>query len=145
MKKLTWIHGNKALIETGHKTFDRQCECLSTGNVMGTCQKSWFIRPRSELECNGRVNAPGHLQDFDLGSFKNLPGHIGDYIKAQSKTVILYELRHWVKKPYSERQKVVHAYIVTDYDHKLLRVFNVNRSAKSYAIAEWCKDYISNP
>ena len=148
MKKLTWINGNKARIETGHKTFDKQCECLSVGNVMGTCQSSSFIRPWSETECNGKTDyEPGHLQKFDLELFREVPLYLRDFIKTQSKSVILYELRHWIKKPYGENQKVIHAYLVTtgDDDHKLLKIVMRNTSAKSYAIVEWCKDYLSNP
>lgn len=149
MEKLTWLNGNKARIETGHKTFDRQCETLSTGNIWGTCLNGGYIRPRSELECNGRVNPEGHLQDFDLNSFKGLPERIRRFCAAQFQSVILYELRHWGKKlPYGERRKVIHAYIVTlghEGDHKLLQIFMVKNGQKSWNIANWCKDYISNP
>jgi hypothetical protein len=44
-----------------------------SGNVSAPGQFSQFVRGRLDLECNGRVNAPGHLRDFDLRPFKEHP------------------------------------------------------------------------
>lgn len=58
--------GTKMLVDTGWKTFDRQTNCITTGNAVCNTQMSTYIRPFSETECNGRVFRPGELMAFDL-------------------------------------------------------------------------------
>lgn len=140
MKKLEWIHGNKARIETGHKTFDRYCTCISTGNVIGDGQYSSFIRPRSETECNGFTFPAGACQDFDLQHFKGLPKSLRDFIAQQEKSVILYEFFHEKRG-----KRVSHGYIITQGNYpnyKLVKMCVTGPTHKSFQVLNWVKDYI---
>ena len=58
-------------VHEGVKTLSTFRRCFTgkhpvEGNVSGGGQCSSYIRGKMELECNGRVNDPGHLRDFDL-------------------------------------------------------------------------------
>jgi hypothetical protein len=146
MRKLEWIHGNKARIETGHGEFDRQCTAVMTGNVIGGGQYSNHVRPRLETECNGRENQPGHLRDFDLQHFE-LPAHVRKAVvdATESECAILYRFSHY---SYKKHEHVNHGYVLTrghDRDHALIATFVTGPSAKSRAVIEWVKDFVSNP
>lgn len=79
MKKAIWNStGMKQIINSGWKEFDRQTNCISTGNVFSDTQLSWFVRPYCETECNGFENPKGHLMDYDLKVFN--PYHIPKWI-----------------------------------------------------------------
>ena len=58
--------GTRQLVGTGWKEFDRQTNCITTGNAVCNTQMSTYIRPFSETECNGHVFRPGELMAFDL-------------------------------------------------------------------------------
>ena len=45
MREKEWVNGNKMKIETGHKTFDRQTNIISTGNIIANTLWGFFIRP----------------------------------------------------------------------------------------------------
>ena len=79
MKKAIWNStGNKMIINSGWKEFDKQTDCISTGNVFSDTQLSWFVRPYCETECKGFENPKGHLMDYDLKMFN--PYHIPERI-----------------------------------------------------------------
>lgn len=119
-KQLVFRNPNRVLIHTGHKTFDSQCDLLSTGNVMSNVQFSSFIRPVSETECNGFTFDRGHLFNVDIKAFRpDLPSWIENWLRSLDTKVILYQIRHWSGRD----RKHVHGYIVTDTEHKPLRVF----------------------
>lgn len=148
MKEVTYTANDKVNINTGHKTFDRQCECLMTGNVWGNAQFSSYIRSYDECECNGRVNPCGHLQEFDLGHFKNVPQHILKSVHAFTHSVpaIFYEFRHW-KKVYGSKEKVIHGYILTFTDqnnYRLAKKWYCGNGNKSKQIIDTVAEYISN-
>ena len=153
MRPIQWINGNKLRIDTGHRTFDRQCECLSPGNVWGTCQFSSYIRPKTETECNGFSNPVGHLRDFDLKPFKQgrIPSHILKRVLEITDTryCILYEIRSWTRdtRPFADgKVKVLHGYILTDAKtHKLIRTWAVGPTHKSNGIIRVATEYVSNP
>lgn len=112
-KQLTWIHGNKARIETGYKSFDKYCVSIGQGNVWGCGQFSNFIRPKQELTCNGFTNPPGHLQDFDLKHYDNYQLHVCIKMKVRelvnaNNGGILYCFYH-----YAKGQRVIHGFILT--------------------------------
>lgn len=138
--------GSRMDVKTGHATFDSQCDGMSSGNVWGGTQFSNYIRAFTETECNGFTNAPGHLQTFDLNFFKDgLPHRVKERVKeyARTKSVILYEFRHWVGE-----RKVVHGYIITrghDGNNQLLQIIDTGPTFKSYAILQTAAQYVSNP
>lgn len=150
MKTLTYRTPNRADIHTGHSTFDRQCDGMTTGNVIGNTQFSFYIRHASQLECNGYTTVPGHLRDYDLEHFKDLPRHVRDAVLSYTTdiTAILYEIRHWVgSKRQDTRRKIVHGYILTlgyDGGYQLIHRFFTRHTEKSYAILRECILYLTN-
>ena len=142
MKTKEWINGNHMKFESEHKTFNRQVDSISTGNVLGHVQLSGFVRAYDETKCNGNISEKGQLQNYDLDKFicKDFPWKIKDYIRkhAKEESVICYEFRHW-----RGRQKVVHGYIVTTTDHWLMKVFYIKNHWKSYSILKEAAKYIT--
>jgi len=147
MKKIVWRTGNRMLIDTGCKTFDRQCDGLMTGNVSGKTQSSSYIRARTETKCNSTEFPLGQLRDFDLKQFNDIPEHLLDKIKeaTEKESAILYEIRHW-----NGRQKIVHGWILTrgdDRDHALIWT-QINpwlrRWEASSTILRVATEYLSN-
>jgi len=118
-----WATPNRMKFESEHKTFNRQVDCISSGNVIGDVQLSGCVRPRSETECNGFTYEKGHLQEYDLGWLVgDFPNYVKEFIRkleyAEDHSVIAYEFRHW-----NGEKKVVHGYVVTtggDDGHKVL-------------------------
>jgi hypothetical protein len=114
---------SRSPVETGHKQFDNAVNgdhgYLGTGNVFSANQRSGFIRAHTKTTCNGRTNAPGHLQDYDLEPFK-LPAMVERAVReeAHDKDVILYEIQSS-----KSRNTTVHGYLVTDTFHRELRSF----------------------
>lgn len=95
MKKAVYNNtGSRQIVNTGFKTFDKQTNCISTGNVYANTQISSFIRPWSETECNGFTSPCGKLMNFDLRQFSSfrMPYYIREKIEDTERTesVILY-------------------------------------------------------
>ena len=134
------------LIDTGHAAFDRQTNSIGTGNFWANTLHGGFVRPYKELACNGRFNPPGHLQEYDLDFFRrnNTPKFVLDAAKAASKdeSVILYAIFHWYNR--SGRDiRVVHGYILTDADHKLIRDWRTGPTWKSHLVVDGVLPYIA--
>ncbi len=137
-------------ITTGHKSFDKQIfgTGVMTGNVWGDVQTSNYIRGRKIIDCNGMPFPEGHLQDFDLKLFQNLPHPVVTIVRGlapETEPVILYEIHHW-----NGDEKVVHGYIVTRPDPRtnssrgpVLWFTTTRRSAKSSAVIETIADALN--
>jgi len=138
MKKIEWLNRNRMKIETGCKTFDRQCTCITTGNQIGNCVISSYIRPSTELECNGFISPKGHLQNFDFSGFKDLPNEVEKWIREYDKKCILYKFRH-----FSNGHSIVDGWIITDPNHNFLKMFYGN-SRKAVSIMNVVKEYVCN-
>lgn len=73
-----WIQGPIYLVdavrrcETEHKKFNKDLDQVSDGNVFADIMRGQYIRSLHEVECNGRTNEPGHLQNFDINSFASI-------------------------------------------------------------------------
>lgn len=119
--------GTKMLIESGHKTFDKQTNCLTTGNVIANTQLSFFIRSFNEtIDPVGHIVPKGRLRDYDLNHFSDMPSYIRrcvEYI-TEDIQVILYEIRH-----FNGISKVIDGYVVTDTNYKHIETFYVNLRA----------------
>jgi hypothetical protein len=127
LKKIEWENSNKMKFESGHKTFDKQTNCLSTGNVISNTQLSFYIRSAKEtINPVGQEVPEGHLRDFDLRQFNRLPSHVERFVKrvTEDKQVILYEFRH-----FNGNNKVVDGYVVTDTDYNHIQTFFMNNRA----------------
>ena len=117
--------GTKQLIDTGWKTFDRQTNCISTGNVIANTQLSLYIRPYRETECNGLSFKPGELLEADLKAFGyRPPDDVMDILrdKRRGKSVILYmfSTSEVVGNIVGRRMRVPFLWVVTDHHHRLI-------------------------
>ena len=86
--------GTRQLVDTGWKTFDRQTNCISAGNVIANTQISTYVRPYRETECNGLTFKPGELMTLDLKPYVKyrIPEAILDLLefKVRKDSLILY-------------------------------------------------------
>lgn len=143
MKKAKWVNGNKMLFESEHKTFNKKVDCISTGNVIGTVQLSGHVRAYNELECNGRVNEPGHLQEYDLSWLvKELPYNVKDTIRynCKDKGCWAYHFFYWNGK--HERMNIGYAITHYNYSKWFQWVANPYNYKKESALNE-CVKYIT--
>jgi len=142
MKKHEWVTPNRMKFESLHKTFNRQVSMISTGNQIGNTVYSSYIRAFNELKCNGRVNEPGHLQEYDLGWLvKDAPGEAKNYIRAngKDKKFILYVFFHW-----NNGRKIIHGAVITDTDHNHIKTYYSSYNRKSVSVIEEARKYITN-
>lgn len=143
MKQHKWATPNRMLFESGHKTFDRQANYVSHGNVYSNVQTSSYVRAYSETECNGFTRPPGHLRDFDLKGFTDMPGHVRNYIlhATQNRMVIVYKFFH-----VANGRKTVHGWVVTSIhpEYRLLDYFVTGPTYKSYSVILEAIKYITN-
>lgn len=121
MKKAVYNkRGTKQIVHTGYNVFDRQTNCIITGNAICNTQISGFIRPFQEQECNGLTFKRGHLLDFDIKGFKKwfIPQAILNVINDRERTdsVILY-MFFTIHKQFGVQPFF---WVVTDKNHKLI-------------------------
>lgn len=91
-KFYTWSKsGNKMIINSDFKEFNKQTNCISQGNVIANTMYGNYIRPWNEEECNGAYFEQGHLFKYDL-QFFSISSAIKEYIKSLNKMVVLYEI-----------------------------------------------------
>jgi hypothetical protein len=140
MKKTIWQTPNKMGFVSGHKTFDKQTNLITTGNVISNTQLSFYIRAyNTSRNPVGTPVEKGAMQEFDLRNFKNLPGYVSDAVRslAKARDIILYEFHH-----YSGSRKIVDGYVLTtgaNTGHKLLRVFYTGSGLSRKAVDEAIK------
>jgi len=137
MKKIKWLNPNKMKFESKHKTFNKQCTCISTGNQIGDVVLSSYVRPFNETECNGRINEKGHLQNYDLNwILKDFAYYVKDWIRKNviKESIIAYEFHH-----YDNHRKIVDGYVITDNKHKLLEVWYEGNYKNQSAVDEAIK------
>ncbi len=127
--------GMKQIIDSGWKLFDKQTNCITSGQCIANTQFSMCIRPWKETECNGFTNPEGHLLDFDLKPFRNY--HIPESIKQllmdkeREKSVILYMFFVTI-----DNRPEPFCWVVTDYNDKLIKYCIVNGYRQ-----QWLKRY----
>jgi hypothetical protein len=140
LKKIEWETSNKMKFNSSFKTFDKQTRILTTGNAMHDTQFSMYIRPKNETECNNAKFKVGHLRDWDLNNFKNIPYYVKEDIekRTENKPVILYEFHH-----YSNGRKIVDGYVATDTNYKKLKTYYTNPNMKSQSAVNEASKYIS--
>jgi hypothetical protein len=153
MKKAEWRNGNHMKFESLHKTFNRQVDMISTGNVMGGVQFSGYIRPRNETVMpDGETPCDrGRLQEWDLTTWhSNLPLHIRDWVRTnpycEHRNIIMYEIRHWVG-PSWKQSKIVHGYIATTghtEGYKLLGTWITGNTYKSESVIAEAIKYVAD-
>ena len=113
-------NGMKMIVDSGWKEFDKQTNCLATGNVYASTQVSSFIRPYGQTECNGFTMPEGHLMNFDMNPFRNfrMPRDIEKALKDVNRreSVILYMF--FVRN--KDRRIEPFCWTITDYHHRLI-------------------------
>lgn len=142
MKKIEWINDNKMKFESKHKTFNRQCRCISKGNQIGDVVYSGYIRSYNKTECNGQTFESGHLQNYDLNWLvKDMPTFLKDWIKKQGKTesMIGYVFFHR-----ANGHKILDGFVITDTNYIHLKTVYANNKEKTISIIEEAKKYITN-
>ena len=134
---------DRIVIDTGCSVFDGQCAHLTSGNHWGNCQFSTFVRPVSETKCNDRTVPAGELFEFDMKSFTMMPPYIVAAIRAMNRTVVVSEIRHYIRTHGRER-KIVHGYIVTDTAERLIRLFQTTNGPVSERILSTVLPYVAD-
>ena len=148
MKKLKYTpNGMKAIIKSGHKTFDNYCVSLSPSSVVGGGQVSFGIRAfNTKLNPLDNPVAPGEMQQFDLKQFKNLPNEVRLFIQENGKDedLMLFSFYH-----FHHGVETVHGWIITanrdNTENKLLKMWVTGPTFKSRQVMNYVKDYVSNP
>lgn len=135
-------------IDTGHKTFDRQANAsiVTVGNVVSDVQFSSYVRPADELECNGFVNEPGHLQNFDIRQFhrSGVPAEVERVTRSAADRwggAILYRFGYWVSVTMDPRR--IHlGWVVTDKQHRLVAAFPAS-TPKARRVIDTLLDFVT--
>lgn len=93
MKHGVYNHRGNMVVNTGFKKFDAATTCISTGNVFATTQRSFFIRPYSEIHCNGFTFKEGELMRSDMKYFDYIAPTIREILcnPLRKSSLILYE------------------------------------------------------
>jgi hypothetical protein len=145
MKKKEWDHEkDKMIVQTGHATFDRQTNVISTGNIIANTMIGWHCRPYNETECNGWQFKPGHLREFDLKKWKErgiyhpVLAFVRNATQAD-KSIWIYEFFH-----YNDDTRIVHGYVITSYNHKILRKFITGPTYRSTGVIYECAKYVGD-
>lgn len=149
MKKIVWRNGMHQLIESGHKTFDRQTTLVSTGNQIGNTVLGWFIRSFAETECNGQTFKPGHLQNSDLARWP-VPFGIREIVQQltdEHNGSILYQFFHYgyTVRPgytYHEMIKIEDGWVLTTTRHDFLKQWVTGPTYKSRWVVEEARLYV---
>ena len=142
MKEKVWDNPNKMHFDSPHKTFNRQCRLIATGNQIGDVVCSNYIRPFSEIECNGFINPPGHLQNYDLTkSIVKLPSNIQVDVRLMThgNGGIIYDFHH-----YNGNNRIIDGFVLTTKDYKLMKVWYINRDWRARAAVDEAIKYITN-
>jgi hypothetical protein len=125
---------NRLELDLDYADFEAKADYIDTGNIFSNVMYGNLIRPRNEVECNGRVNAPGHLQNYDLQVLR--PYKIDEAIRKnqwfEANKGWAYVLRHKNR----QGNLIVHGAIVTDLNHKPVMVFDYSKHAKSARVME---------
>lgn len=146
MKQIEFVNPNKMEINTGHKTFDRQCDCLFYGNVIGNTQYGNYIRPYEETDENRFP--PGELQRSDCRQFVEAfaaPKNVIASAKQLSNEFggcILYAIFHTYK-----RERIVHGFICSkthEFDYEYVWTTYCRNDTKSMLLLKEVARYITN-
>lgn len=141
---------NKMSINTGHKTFDRQTNLITHGNVIANTQYSSHIH---SFNTTAKPLPPwdrddGYFQDFDCENFKDAivtPGRIIRLAKDfanQFDGIYLYAFFHIHKK-----ERIIHGFVFTkssNDDFIDYQVTNHRSWERSRLILRTVVPYISN-
>jgi len=143
MKKKVWVTPDRMLMQTGHATFDRQTNVISTGNIIANTQNAFYVRGELCVKCWGpKAYQPGELRDFDLGNWPKMPLSVRRAIvrmtTGRQDSIWASEFFH-----YNSHRCIIHGYIVTTSDHQLLDTFVTGPTYKSAAVIKGVLPYVA--
>lgn len=143
MKKHTWDNPDKMHFESPHKTFNRQCRLITTGNQIGDVVYSNYVRPYGETECNGFTNPPGHLQNYDLAkNIVTLPHHIREEVRklTHNEGGIIYNFHHW-----NNGRRIDDGFVLTSRhdDYRLIEVWYASQDWRARTAVDEAVKYIT--
>lgn len=141
-KPIFWITPNHMLMDSGYKTFDRQCRAILTGQQIGDVVTSAYVRSYDDTECNGHTFKPGHLQNFDLDfvGAEAMPLDLRNQVSALATKgdLLLYKFFHVVAS-----HTVIDGYVATKNGHCVLKSVIGKRRTSALVINEAAR-YISD-
>ena len=150
LKESVWNEKrDRQIVNTGHVTFDRQTNALGTGNYFADTMHGAHIRPFKEVGCNGIINKPGHLQNFDLLPFvKDAPESVISAVKRycvdnSAWLYVLHSYSYRKQAGWPAHVKIVHGYILASYDDQLISTWVTGPSHKSYRVVYGCLPYLA--
>lgn len=136
--------GTRQIINSGWKEFDKQTNCISTGNVISNTQYSSFVRPWKDTKCNGHDFPEGQLMNFDLQFFSGIPQSIDEYLRDEKRedSVILYKF-----STYKDGRNNPFCWVLTDRNYKLIKYRVIvgygENSTKRFSAANEVMKYIT--
>jgi hypothetical protein len=81
----------REIVHSGLGLFDKQVSCLNwDGNVIASTQLACYVRPYSEVSCNGAMFSQGHLRDWDMSTW-----HVGPDCREFIKKYIGWDKQCW--------------------------------------------------
>lgn len=140
-------------VHTGIKGYDQRINRhlpFITGNVCSNFQTSTFVRAPSQLECNGLVNAPGHLTAFDLKQFKDQGLHslLNWYARFHAEKPDQETIAYVLRDMGQSRKVQYRGWIVTDTGQKLIARCTFGSGTPAYrfneAVVAQAKDWLTH-
>lgn len=149
MKKAIYNkRGTRQLINSGYRLFDKQTNCICTGNVIANTQFSAYIRPYSQTRCKNIDFEFGHLLNADLKPFRRygIPECMDDVLtdRTRAESLILYMF--FVTNSNGDIRPMV--WVLTDKENNLVQCtavhyYGANRSKPNKVLAT-VLPYITN-
>jgi hypothetical protein len=140
-KPILWLNGDRMLMQSGHKTFDRQCRAILTGQQVGDCVTSFYIRPYKEVECNSMTFPLGHLRecDFNFIGTEEMPASLRSLLEfiTTNESVLLYKFFH-----HTSNRTIVDGFVATRNGHCVLKSVTGPRASSQLIVAEAAR-YVS--
>jgi GNAT superfamily N-acetyltransferase len=135
---------DKYVIDTLHKTFNRDTNMIGRGQVWANTQSSNVIRAFNDVwPDSGRDYKPGDLQAFDLRNFRDLDPYVHQFVvnRAKDQGLFLYRFHTYGRdrgRAFTHGRagnRVVQGYVIATLDDQLVGVFS-RRNAKAVDVIE---------
>lgn len=145
LKKAEFDNPDKMKFESAHKTFNRQTNVISPGNVIATTQYSSYIRPYTEVvNPVGQQVAPGVLQTFDLRSFQDyrISHAILQEVRRLTHDVqgILYLFKHYT----SDHHVMLDGLVLTTPEREHVKTWYLNSDWRAGSAVDEARRYIAH-
>lgn len=130
-------------LETGFKTFDKQTNAISDGNIMANTMFGQYIRPRNLPDSKGKM---GGLYEFDVEAFRRRFGDVSRWIEktldnlpaCETQTVAVY-----VFFTHSGKTRNTIGALVVDADRNLI-TRSTGATAKHESVLQSMTEQLTN-